>query len=91
MIKEEIVITNSLGIHARPASLLAQEAGKFKSDILLIKGGIEINAKSIMGIMMLAAEKGTKLTLSITGVDENDAHKALKKVFKNISEEDKYL
>lgn len=91
MIKEEITIKNRLGIHARPAALLAQESGKFKSDILLIKGGIEINAKSIMGIMMLAAEKGAKLQLTITGVDELEAYKALKKVFKEIAEEDKYL
>ena len=91
MIKEEITIKNRLGIHARPAALLAQESGKFKSDILLVKGGIEINAKSIMGIMMLAAEKGSKLKLTITGIDEMEAYKALKKVFKDISEEDKYL
>jgi len=91
VIKEKIIIKNRLGIHARPAALLAQESGKFKSDILLVKEGIEINAKSIMGIMMLAAEKGSKLELTITGVDEVEAHKALKKVFKEISEEDKYL
>lgn len=90
MIREDIIITNRLGIHARPASLLAQEAGKFKSDIFLIKEGIEINAKSIMGIMMLAAEKGAKLTLSLSGVDEEDAYKALKQVFKKIAEEDIY-
>jgi len=91
VIREEIVITNRLGIHARPAALLAQESGKFKSDIVLVKEGIEINAKSIMGILMLAAEKGSKLELTITGIDEKEAHKALKKVFKTISEEDKYL
>ena len=91
MIKEEIIITNRLGIHARPAALVAQESGKFKSDIFLIKEGIEINAKSIMGIMMLAAEKGSKWQLSITGSDELEAYKALKKVFKTIAEEDKYL
>lgn len=91
MIKEDIIIKNRLGIHARPAALLAQESGKFKSDILLIKEGIEINAKSIMGIMMLAAEKGSKLKLTITGSDEAEAYKALKKVFKEIAEEDKYL
>ena len=90
MIKEEIIIKNRLGIHARPAALLAQEAGKFKSDILLIKEGIEINAKSIMGIMMLAAEKGSKLHMTITGIDEAEAYKALKNVFKAISEEDKH-
>jgi len=91
VIKEDIIIKNRLGIHARPAALLAQESGKFKSDILLIKEGIEINAKSIMGIMMLAAEKGSKLKLTITGADEAEAYKALKKVFKEIAEEDKYL
>ena len=91
MIKEEITITNRLGIHARPAALIAQEAGKFKSEICLIKEGIEINAKSIMGVMMLAAEKGAKLTITITGPDEIEANKALKKVFKTISQEDKYL
>lgn len=91
MIREEITITNRLGIHARPAALIAQEAGKFKSEICLIKEGIEINAKSIMGVMMLAAEKGSKLTYTIIGTDELEAHKALKKVFKEISQEDKYL
>ena len=91
MITEEIKIVNRLGIHARPAALIAQESGKFKSAVLLVKDGIEINAKSIMGVMMLAAEKGSKLTLTITGEDEVEAHKALKKVFKTISEEDKYI
>ncbi len=91
MIKEEINITNRLGIHARPAALIAQEAGKFKSEIYLVKDSIEINAKSIMGVMMLAAEKGSKLTITINGPDEAEAHKALKKVFKTISQEDKYL
>lgn len=91
MIREEINIVNRLGIHARPAALIAQEAGKFKSDICLIKEGIEINAKSIMGVMMLAAEKGAKLTVTISGQDEIEAHKAMKKVFKTISQEDKYL
>lgn len=91
MIKEKITITNRLGIHARPAALIAKEAGKFKSEIYLIKEGIEINAKSIMGVMMLAAEKGTKLICTITGPDEIEAHKAIKKVFKAISQEDKYL
>jgi phosphocarrier protein len=91
VIKEEITVINRLGIHARPAALIAQEAGKFKSEICLIKEGIEINAKSIMGVMMLAAEKGTKLTYTIIGPDEIEAHKALKKVFKTISQEDKFL
>lgn len=91
MVREEIKIVNRLGIHARPAALIAQEAGKFKSEICLIKEGIEINAKSIMGVMMLAAEKGAKITITVTGSDEIEAIKALRKVFKTISQEDKYI
>ncbi|MBO7605429.1 MAG: HPr family phosphocarrier protein [Elusimicrobiaceae bacterium] len=91
MIRGKITITNRLGIHARPAALIAQEAGRFKSEICLIKEDIEINAKSIMGVMMLAAEKGSRLTYTIIGPDELEAHKAMKKVFKAISQEDKYL
>lgn len=91
MIRGKITITNRLGIHARPAALIAQEAGRFKSEICLIKEDIEINAKSIMGVMMLAAEKGSRLTYTIIGPDELEAHKTMKKVFKAISQEDKYL
>lgn len=88
MINETIKIKNKLGIHARPATLLAQEAGKFKSEIFISKDGIEVNAKSIMGIMMIAAEQGSTLTISIKGSDEKEAAQALKNIFKKIFEEE---
>ena len=88
MIKEKIKIKNKLGIHARPATLLAQEAGKFKSEIFIAKDGIEVNAKSIMGIMMIAAEQGCILNLTINGEDEVQAAQALKNIFNKIFEEE---
>ena len=88
MIQEKIKIKNKLGIHARPATLLAQEAGKFKSDIFIAKDGIEVNAKSIMGIMMIAAEQGSVLILTIKGDDEKEAATALKNIFNKIFEEE---
>ncbi|MBQ4493791.1 MAG: HPr family phosphocarrier protein [Elusimicrobiaceae bacterium] len=88
MIQEKIKIKNKLGIHARPATLLAQEAGKFKSEIFIAKDGIEVNAKSIMGIMMIAAEQGAVLNLTINGEDEKEAVKALKNIFDKIFEEE---
>ncbi|MBR4508158.1 MAG: HPr family phosphocarrier protein [Elusimicrobiaceae bacterium] len=88
MIQEKIKIKNKLGIHARPATLLAQEAGKFKSEIFIAKDGIEVNAKSIMGIMMIAAEQGSVLILTVKGDDEKDAAKAIKNIFNKIFEEE---
>jgi len=88
VIQEKIKIKNKLGIHARPATLLAQEAGKFKSEIFIAKDGIEVNAKSIMGIMMIAAEQGSVLILTVKGDDEKDAAKAIKNIFNKIFEEE---
>ena len=88
MIQEKIKIKNKLGIHARPATLLAQEAGKFKSEIFIAKDGIEVNAKSIMGIMMIAAEQGSVLILTVKGDDEKEAVKAIKNIFNKIFEEE---
>ena len=88
MIQEKIKIKNKLGIHARPATLLAQEAGKFKSEIFISKDGVEVNAKSIMGIMMIAAEQGSTLNISINGIDEKEAAQALKNIFSKIFEEE---
>ena len=88
MIQEKIKIKNKLGIHARPATLIAQEAGKFKSEIFIAKDGIEVNAKSIMGIMMIAAEQGSVLILSVKGEDEQEAAKAIKNIFNKIFEEE---
>ena len=88
MIKEEIKIKNRLGIHARPAAMIAQEAGKFKSEIFISKDGMEVNAKSIMGIMMIAAEQGSTISIAINGPDEAVACKALKSIFSKIFEEE---
>ncbi|MDR0645779.1 MAG: HPr family phosphocarrier protein [Elusimicrobiota bacterium] len=88
MISEDIKIKNKLGIHARPAALLAQEAGKFKSDIFISKDGMEINAKSIMGIMMIAAECGSVITLRVSGPDEKEAAEAVRNVLKKIYKEE---
>ena len=71
MIERLVLVQNKLGIHARPAALLVQEAARFQSEIFLSKGDVKrINAKSIMGVMMLAAEKGARLTVRTEGEDE---------------------
>ena len=77
MIQEDLKIINKHGLHARPAAQFVKIAGKFKSDIRVIKDGLEVNGKSIMGIMMLAAEPGSEITLLIDGEDEKAAFDAL--------------
>lgn len=77
MIQQEIEIINKLGLHARASAKLTQLAAKFKSDVFLTRNGRRVNAKSIMGVMMLAAGKGAKLTLEAEGADEQGAVEAL--------------
>ena len=67
------VITDELGIHARPAGLLVKEAAKFQADIKIKKGEKEADAKRIFGIMGLAAKKGDEIVLTADGADEADA------------------
>ncbi len=74
-IKCEIV--NELGLHARAASVLVENASKFSSDITVLRDGREADAKSIMGIMTLAASKGSKITIRASGEDEDRALKHL--------------
>jgi phosphocarrier protein len=64
-------------MHARPAAEFVKLAGRFSSDIRVEKDGIEVNGKSIMGVLMLAAERGSRLRLSATGSDAEDALEAL--------------
>lgn len=78
MIKEEILIINKLGLHARASSKLTQTASQFKSDIWIEKNDRKVNAKSIMGVMMLAAAKGSTITLEANGEDEAAAMDSLK-------------
>ncbi len=73
----EIEIRNKLGLHARAAAKLTRLAGQFQSEVWLSRNGRKVNAKSIMGVMMLAANKGSTLGVEITGKDENEAMLAL--------------
>ena len=77
MLKREIEIINKLGLHARASAKLTQTAGQFLSDVFIVKGGRRVNAKSIMGVMMLAAGKGTKVELEVSGDDEGVAMAAV--------------
>jgi phosphocarrier protein len=77
MLNREVEITNKLGLHARASAKLTQLAGQFSSDVFLARNGRKVNAKSIMGVMMLAASKGSIITIEIDGSDENEAMQAL--------------
>lgn len=80
MVKTEITISNKLGLHARASAKLTKLAGSFPCDVWMSKGERRINAKSIMGVMMLAASKGSKVTLETNGSDEQAAMDALVKL-----------
>lgn len=73
MREKVVTVRNSLGLHLRTAGMFAQTAGRFVSNIYLQKGLMKVNAKSIMGIMMLAAGEGTELTITTDGADEEEA------------------
>ncbi len=70
MLKKTITVSNKLGLHARPSALLVKAATKYRSDFFIEKEGMRINGKSIMGVMMLAAEFQAELDLVANGVDE---------------------
>jgi phosphocarrier protein HPr len=77
----DIEVTNKLGLHARASAKLTQLASSYKSDVFISRNGRKVNAKSIMGVMMLAAAKGSTVTLEINGVDENEALDAISALF----------
>ena len=81
MIVEHVQVRNKAGLHTRPASMIVREAARFASDFFISKDGYEINGKSIIGVMTLAAEQGAVLTLTFEGEDEVEASKAIKKIF----------
>ena len=81
--KQDILIINKLGLHARASTKLTQTASQFKSDIWIERNGRRVNAKSIMGVMMLAASKGSTVSLEATGVDESAAIEALVELINN--------
>lgn len=80
MKEEVLVINNPMGLHARPAAMLVKKAAQFKSDIRLSRGNIAVNAKSIMGLLMLAAGQGAEVTLAVKGEDEDLAFEELKQM-----------
>jgi len=88
MITTHTTIINKLGLHARAASKFVTTANQFSSDVFLDKAGQKINAKSIMGVMMLAASKGTELILEVNGDDENLCSKAIIELINNRFDED---
>lgn len=88
MIERTVCIRNKLGLHARASAKFATLATRFGSSVTLVKDDIEVNGKSIMGIMMLAASKGTELVLRVEGDDADDAAEALEALVKERFGED---
>jgi len=88
MIEKQFIINNRHGLHARPAAQLVKIASRYKCDIRLSKEEMEINAKSIMGVMMLAAEVGSEITVRAEGEDEEQAVEALGDLIENSFGED---
>jgi phosphocarrier protein len=77
MRQQEVEIINKLGMHARASAKLTQLAAKYQCEVSLARNGRKVNAKSIMGVMMLAAGKGSRITLETDGPDEGEAMEAL--------------
>ncbi|MFZ1289519.1 MAG: HPr family phosphocarrier protein [Melioribacteraceae bacterium] len=77
MIEKKVEIINNAGLHTRPAATIVKIAAKFKSEFFIFKDGMNINGKSIIGVMTLAAEKGSTLVLSFEGEDEQEASEAI--------------
>lgn len=88
MVEKTIVIKNRAGIHARPAAMIVQTAGKFASRIFLEKDGDRINAKSIMGIITLGASYDTPIRIIAEGADEEEAAGAVEQLFVRRFEEE---
>jgi phosphocarrier protein HPr len=80
MVQRNVVIQNRLGLHARACSVFVKEAAKYASHVIVARDGLEVNGKSILGVMMLAAERGAELTLKTEGPDEQAALEALVQV-----------
>ena len=88
MVEKLLTVRNRAGIHARPAALIAQTANKFASEVLMEKDGTVVNAKSIMGVITMAAGYNTTLTVKASGADEKEAVEALNTLFENKFEEE---
>lgn len=83
MITREVTVRNRAGVHTRPASMIVREASRFASEFFIRKDGYEINGKSIIGVMTLAAEQGATLDLLFEGPDEEAAADAMAELFES--------
>ncbi len=83
MVSQKVTVKNEAGLHARPASVLVKTASRFKSEFYIRMYGYEVNGKSILGVMTLAAESGAEMELILEGPDEEAALEAIVKVFEN--------
>ena len=83
MLQQEAEIINKLGLHARASAKLTQVAGRFKSQVWVSRNGRRVNAKSIMGVMMLAAGKGASITVEAEGADAEQALAAIRALIAN--------
>ncbi len=83
MLRKEFTIENEVGLHARPASVLVQTANRFVSTITIKRDSENANAKSIINVLSLGVEKGTKITIEIEGEDEKEAMEAITSLIKN--------
>ena len=88
MIEKRLVILNKLGLHARPAALFVQTASRFNAEVTICKDGVEVNGKSIMGVMMLGAECGSEVILRAEGKDEEALCQALTDLLEDKFHED---
>lgn len=83
MIERELTVRNRAGLHTRPASMLVRTASQFDADVYLRRDNYEINGKSVIGVMTLAAEQGATLTLVVDGEDEEPAADAITELFED--------
>lgn len=83
MIEKTVTIVNKAGMHTRPASFLVKIASKYDSEFYIVKDGFRINGKSIIGVMTLAAEQGSKVTLQFEGKEEEKASKEIIQFFED--------
>lgn len=88
MVEKLLTVRNRAGIHARPAALIAQTANKYSSEIILERDSATVNAKSIMGVITMAAGYNTVITLKVEGADETEAAEAIYNLFESKFEEE---
>jgi phosphocarrier protein HPr len=83
MTRKTVRVVNRLGLHARPSAMVVTAASKFESEVFVTKDHLRVNGKSIMGVMMLAAEQGTEIVIEAEGSDEAAAVEAIAKVIES--------